>query len=740
MRKSTAESMRFSKVLLCAALVSCLAAGLVELGFTWVPGTSFGVWLQSALVVLGMWGLMASALALAEHVAGWAAFGFGKTGHGVEMYATRAGLWWQQRFSREDALRGAAMFSWIVAVGTLIALTLAFGAWLTKNTQGRFLMVVTLVGAQAFFFLVALLVRRALGRLLQALAGSGLGSRRVVRIALSLWTQLLGLALGLLAAGLYLLARQFQLLADTDALALGVPLAAVVLHIPLLMWSCGRRQLPLVRRLPLWGWWAGVVVVSLGLAWVGAQSPKALHLVKTHSWTSKYVLSLLEKASDVDSDGFSAFPALVDCAPLDPSRNPLSPDIPGNGQDENCDGRDSSPGQETAAGNASRTPGATSYLASEIGGRKPDLILVTVDAMRADHLGFMGYDRETSLELDRLAASGTVFTAAFSQDSGTGPSIWSLMAGTTPFQARLQDGKGFPMNLAADQPALAEVLNEAGYATHARVCGSMFAKKRWTIGRGFKEFKEVCKTAKSDSAEAVLKKAEITLRTLRKAKQPFFLWVHFFDPHHPYQAHPEYPFGDEALDRYDSEIAYATKSAASLIKLATSGNRPAYVFLAADHGENFGQHGHSHHARTLYREVTHVPLVAWGPGVKAQRVESAVALNDLHPTLLELAGTTNPESTMVSLVPFMAGASPGGQRIVFQENSFSRPVQHVKGAVWGDYHLLWNLSTGTRELYHWREDPAESENLAEQDLPEEAVLADAISTLLQSSVLPDSLK
>ncbi len=705
-----------------------------------------GSWLAAGGLVLGTWALAGSLLVGAEYALALALFGAGGMQAQIDRAFNLTVACWRCRFTPEDTLRGVRLVCWLVALGSLLAMTLFLAAWLARNTHGPFLMMCALVAAQVVFVVVALIIRQLLMRVMRPLSRRFIETTWIGRHLLSFWVVSASVSMLVVAASVTWLWRESDLVQALDLGSLLLPMIAVACQAPLLFlfWRSGRRgaRPGRWRQVPLAV--VGLMALGAALMWLGGLNASTARDVKNHGLSSKYVLHILEKASDFDSDGFPAFPVALDCAAFDPEINPLAREVPDNGIDENCDGEDSIPtlaprhGGGVAGQSDAETPREYDYKLPHV---KPDLILVTVDALRADHLGFMGYHRDTSPDLDDLAEHGLIFTAAFSQDSGTGPSMWSLAAGKTPFQTRLKPGKGFPMSLQDDEMPMAELLQKEGYVTYARLCGSMFASSKWEISRGFDDFKEVCGKARNSTAPKVLAESLKALKRLRAGKKPFFLWVHFFDPHGPYEHHEQFDFGSENIDKYDSEIRYVSDYVADIIEAAQAqGARPHYVFLGADHGENFGEHGKSQHARTLYREVTNVPLVVWGPGVVPRREDNPVALNDLHPTLLELAGTFNPDSTMESLVPWFWGDSPSEHRVVFQENSFSRPKQHVKGAIQGSYHMLWNLSTGTQELYNWREDPREQDDLFGHGLPEEEALWAALQSFLQTTELPDSLK
>jgi arylsulfatase A-like enzyme len=255
---------------------------------------------------------------------------------------------------------------------------------------------------------------------------------------------------------------------------------------------------------------------------------------------------------------------------------------------------------------------------------------------------------------------------------------------------------------------------------------------------GFKKAVNTCKGTKKPAAQRTVDQALAELKRLQ-ANQPFFLWVHLFDPHDPYMHYETRSFGGKRIDMYDEGIAYADEHFGRLYEALQQvpGDRPMFLAFGADHGENFGEHGKAPHAKTLYREVTNVPLMIVGPGVVPRHVQAPVALNDLYPTLIELARAAVPEGcTMESQVPVMFGKEPDAGRLVFQENSFSSPLKHMRAVVSGQYRYMMDLTNDVSEMYDYLADPKERTNLVGTGLAEEQRLHDALREFLTTSEFP----
>ncbi len=264
-----------------------------------------------------------------------------------------------------------------------------------------------------------------------------------------------------------------------------------------------------------------------------------------------------------------------------------------------------------------------------------DVLLVTIDALRADHVGAYGYARKLTPNFDALAARGTLFERAYCPTPHTSYSITSLMTGKYMRPLLLQ-GAG------EDSDTWASLFRTYGYRTAAFYPPAVFFidQPRFTAFEqsylGFEyrwvEFAE---------GEKRLAQVEAYLQTAPRDK-PLFVWVHLFGPHEPYESHADFAFGDRDVDRYDSEIAAADATLGGLVKLMEERRPGAVTIVSADHGEEFGDHGGRYHGSSVYEEQVRVPLVVVGPGVKHQRTAEVVQSIDLLPTLLAALAVPRP--------------------------------------------------------------------------------------------------
>src|SRR5262245_7793877 len=313
---------------------------------------------------------------------------------------------------------------------------------------------------------------------------------------------------------------------------------------------------------------------------------------------------------------------------------------------------------------------------------RPDIVLIVVDTLRADHLGAYGYDRGTTPHLDVLARQGTVFDAAWSAAPWTLPSVMSIMTSRYPSSHRVEnDG----LKLGADTPTLAETLERSGYATAAFV-SHVYVSSAFGFGRGFETFEDFGLSRPDYRLEAGMEPRadRVTDSALawldRQGRRPVFLFVHYFDPHWPYDPpetfrppgeagyhgsldaaydsisrflDPRQPLPDDyrafLLARYDGEIRFVDEQIGRLLdRLSASERGPrAWVVVTADHGEEFKDHGSMGHGRRLYEEVVRVPLIIRRPGKNGApgggaRVSAPVSGIDLLPTLVAAAGAPAP--------------------------------------------------------------------------------------------------
>lgn len=294
--------------------------------------------------------------------------------------------------------------------------------------------------------------------------------------------------------------------------------------------------------------------------------------------------------------------------------------------------------------------------------RRPNLILVTIDTLRADRLGCYGNSRVETPNLDKLAKQGVLFENAVTHTPLTAPSHASMFTGLYPNVHKVRDTGGFIME--SPHTTMPEVLQRQGWNTAAFV-GSSVLKKQFGFSRGFAVYDDEMPKADPRKivgdyaerrADEVVNKA-IAWLALQSAK-PFFLWVHVFDPHSPYNPPP--PYREKYRGRlYDGEVAYTDLQLGRLLAAVSKKSAPDNTVIAvlSDHGESLSEHGEYTHGVFLYDSTLRIPFLLSGPAVpKGLRVKQQARVVDLFPTLLELMGQKAPPGVQgTSLTPAITG-------------------------------------------------------------------------------------
>ncbi len=285
-----------------------------------------------------------------------------------------------------------------------------------------------------------------------------------------------------------------------------------------------------------------------------------------------------------------------------------------------------------------------------------NLILITIDTLRADRVGAYGYARARTPHIDALAARGVRFEQAFATAPITLPSHASLMTGRYP-PGHGSRHNGIRVN--TDVPTLAKALSTAGFTAGAFV-SAFPLDSRFGLSDGFAAYdarmpREGRKTAENERpGRQTVDQAIAWLRlTPADASRRIFLWVHLFEPHAPY-GDPK--SGRPVLDRYDDEIAESDVQVGRVIAALGPEAQSSLIVIAADHGESFGEHGEVSHSLFVYDTTLRVPLVIAGPGAPARVVTSPVSLVDVAPTVLPLLGVKRFDSDGIDLAAALTGS------------------------------------------------------------------------------------
>jgi arylsulfatase A-like enzyme/Tfp pilus assembly protein PilF len=354
------------------------------------------------------------------------------------------------------------------------------------------------------------------------------------------------------------------------------------------------------------------------------------------------------------------------------------------------------------------------------GGGTP-AILITIDTLRADRLTCYGYTKGKTANIDALAADGVLFENVYAQTPITLPSHATILTGTYPMYHRVQDVVG---RLRDGVPTLAEILKQNGYVTGAFV-GSTVLSARWRLNRGFDVYDDrfsVPEGLRQVDFDRLERRAEDVIAPAlgwleANSRQPFFLWVHLFDPHDPYTPPP--PFSEEFRDRpYDGEIAYVDASLAKLFqKLKGLGIYDrSFIVLMSDHGESLGEHQEMHHGYFVYDATLKVPMILKFPGsrFRGTRLANKVRTVDVAPTILQQLNVPAPPSFQgESLLAMAAGKRQGVDLPVYSETYY--PKIHFNWSPLFSYQPGDDkyIEAPQSELYDTKTDRQELNNLVQ---------------------------
>jgi arylsulfatase A-like enzyme/Flp pilus assembly protein TadD len=376
-------------------------------------------------------------------------------------------------------------------------------------------------------------------------------------------------------------------------------------------------------------------------------------------------------------------------------------------------------------------------LARIIGGQRPlNVLLITLDTTRADYLGCYGAAAAQTPTLDRLAREGTLFRHCSTCTMMTLPSHCSIMTGLYPFVHGVR--RNGMDHLPAAASTLAEVLKAAGFATAASI-GSYVLDARFGLAQGFDVYHgvPVPSGASVDAASSERKGDKVcddALALLReRAQQRFFLWVHFYDPHYPYES-PRHP-DIQSAEAYADEIAYMDGQIGRLLdevkKLGLQ--RSTLVLLVGDHGEGLEEHQEYQHGFFAYETCQHVPLLMRCPGVipGGRQIDAVVRTVDVAPTILELTGQPPLHVVSgVSLAPLLAGRTADLQLRAYAETPEPYTLLRlstIRTLTSGHWKYIWSTAP---QLFDLASDPGERHNVIAQQPDQAAALHDELRALL----------
>jgi len=467
-----------------------------------------------------------------------------------------------------------------------------------------------------------------------------------------------------------------------------------------------------LETLPAWprrvGWVLLPIAMLVAVLATGGSAP-VIKAELAYTGLGGGIARDLRMLFDRDHDGFSRYLAGGDCDDSDPTVHPGAPEIPDDGIDQNCSGGDAHAKRE-------REPIAFAAVPPSVP-KDFNVLLITIDTTRADHLGAYGYARPTSPNIDKVAADGAVFDQGWAHAPSTRYSMPAILTGRLPLDVYYDTSVWWP-GLLPKATTVAEYLAPFGFVTGAITNYEYFDRKRH-MDQGFAEYdnedarlhtaaagKGPEETHGSSSKEQSDKAISFVDR---HASDRWMLWVHYYDPHAAYEAHDGIKaFGTDAEARYDGEIEFTDLHLGRVFdELRAKGlYDKTVIVITGDHGEEFNEHGFFTHGYHLYE--TKVPLIIRVPGMPARHVRTPAGHVDIIPTLVNLAGGSPNEDMMGrSLVDVLAGKDV--PRTVFQQLSFENNNEK-RGAADGTCHVIFNVSPDPSwEVY---KDPHDAHDLS----------------------------
>jgi len=716
--------------------LAAAAAGLIDALWSWRALDQFvpdGLGrLRIAIYLATSYALLGLAVGAAIALVGLLYFRVTRLG-----LLVRHGLVEHQRARARDPRAARILLSLVLAfvpIATLLLL-LVFPR-LVRDLQQRHhfpLEIAVAMGASVVVLAVAaalaLVVARGLEELLRRVPIDALSSPLAPAVALAL---MIGLG------GAVVLARAWKTVAVLHLRTPAIALLAVVLALPLLepgarLARRWHRLRPLHRGLVL-------TAIPIGLFALTALAGSRASIIKgsiAYSGGGDRLTRVWKRMIDRDRDGYSPWFGGDDCDDGDARIHPGATDIPDDGIDQNCVHGDA---------RSQRDPDEVGFI--PVPATIPadtNVILVTIDTLRSDHVGAYGYPRGTTPTIDRIGAQGTVFEAAWAHAPSTRYSMPAILTGRLPLDVYYDTSiAGWP-GLLPKATTIAEILHGQGLASGAFTNYWYFDKQR-RMDQGFDVYDndnarlhqgaDPAHTKGSSSREQTDKALAFVAS---HAQQRFFLWVHYYDPHHEYEPHAGFErLGTSEVDRYDQEIAFTDQQLGRLVAdLEARGLwDKTIIVITGDHGEGFGEHGVKQHGYDLYTQQTKVPLVVRVPGLAPRRSRTAVGHVDILPTLANLVGAA-PSVEMMgrSLLGLVAGAPDDLTRAVFQQLSYEG--NHEKrGAATADCHVLYNVSPHTSwEIYRLDTDPDETRDRASTPGPC-ATVKDTFSAWYDNAQIP----
>jgi arylsulfatase A-like enzyme len=422
-----------------------------------------------------------------------------------------------------------------------------------------------------------------------------------------------------------------------------------------------------------------------------------------HSHLAPRTLTFLWPWFDRDGDGYAGWLGGGDCDDDDPSIHPAAVDIPGDGIDQNCSGRDAKPLTHPF------TPAAVTP--TDLGDlpRPRNVVLITIEALRWDAIDTTAESRTPHMAA--LAAESTWFERAYAPGPATHLTLCSLMTGRYPSRLRWDLG-GRKLRETSGAPTLAQRFARRGYTNWAFV-SNVVHRRMSRLRPGFDRFE---RAPEPDGSSKPLVDAAVDALATHSDGAPFFLWLHLVEPHWPHQSGQT----GTLQSGYRAEVAAADRHVGTMRASLTERGLEddTLVVVTGDHAEALGAHGVKTHGVTLYETEVRVPLLIHLPGAPARRRAEPVTLVDIAPTLMD--GLEIPSDVAWdgrSLLPPIVHGTGMEPRVVLSESyNPLRPPAIWLAVYWNQWKLLRRLHEGRDEVFDVVADPLERRNLVHEPL------------------------
>ena len=514
-----------------------------------------------------------------------------------------------------------------------------------------------------------------------------------------------------------------------------VAIGGAALIVGLRVGSCALPR-PRGKRPALIAALATLVLSTCTLAFWGADL-ETKYVAITASPALEKLITVVRVANDLDRDGFGTVLGEADCAPFDKRINRGATDLPDDGIDQNCDGRDFSMDELLVSA------GPTVEIPAQF--KKPwNVLLLTIDTVRYDRTSFGGYatsakQRDTTPRLAELVKRSTSFTFANAPSAGTMASIPAILTSKFFHSGIALDEKvppGTPPKILPENTTLPEIMKRGRYSTG--VIGSHEWWNDWGLDQGVDDYDNSIGKQPDPYRVAADKVTDHALAWIsRQQSRRWFLWAHYIDPHGRYVAHPNVvDYGSSESDLYDAELRWTDQEVGRLLdelkRLPSSDN--TIIIITSDHGDSMAEHGIplGTHGTALFREMLHVPLIFYIPNNVPRTIGGAVTPLDIVPTVAALCGIDVADLTFEgrSLVPQLFAGREDKDRIVFAETN---APNKQRAAMSQAYKLIHRLASNVDELYDLAADPWEHTNLAPKNPPALVVMKQALQRWLDRS-------